>query len=90
METKELKRIRKVVKRYINKRIAKQLEKQAWKQGSFDFSVDGIPLKITHWGIYYVSDEWCDCPCHTNTSNNLPCGSCILSCDYGKIIYPIL
>jgi len=33
---------------------------------------------------YYILDEWCPCQCHTNTSNNLPCGSCW--CYFGRIV----
>jgi len=33
---------------------------------------------------YVITDEWCPCQCHTNTSNNLPCGSC--TCYFGRVV----
>jgi|GEM_PF-1220776 len=33
---------------------------------------------------YAILDEWCPCQCHINTSNNLPCGSCM--CYFGRIV----
>jgi len=33
---------------------------------------------------HVILDEWCPCQCHSNTANNLPCGSC--TCYFGRVV----
>jgi hypothetical protein len=63
--------------------LLRKIIKEIAKKGAKEIEIDGIPYLITHFAIFKITDKPCDCYCHTNTSNNLPCGSCIITCYYG-------